>query len=104
MGFSIRHRILALWNGQLPLARVFWLYAIVYGSVANLLATILSLAVLSAGAAGAVAAAIHILPLPYNVVASVGVWRSAGSYRGSPFWAAMARGVVLIWAVLATLV
>jgi hypothetical protein len=100
---SIRHRVLALWNGQLPLARVFWLYAILYGTLANLFATALSFASLAAGLPALLAAALHLLPLPYNIAAGVGVWRSADRYPGLPAWAVLARICVVVWAVLATL-
>lgn len=103
MGDSIKHFLRTLWHGQLPLARVFWLYAVVYGSVANLLATIVTFAALSTGVPGFLAAVIHVLPLPYNVAVSVGVWRSADRYRGLPLWALLARVVVILWAVAATL-
>jgi len=102
VGSSVRHWILTLWNGQLPLAQVFWLYAIVYGTLANLFATILSLATLSAGLPAPLAAVLHFLPLPYNIAAGVGVWRSAERYPGLPTWAALARICVVVWAVLAT--
>jgi hypothetical protein len=103
VGDSIKHFILALWNGRFPLARVFWLYAVIYGSVANLLATILTFAALSAGIPGALAAILHLLPLPYNIAVSVGTWRSAGRYPGLPLWAALAKALVILWAVVATL-
>ena len=103
MRSSIRHWILTLWNGQRPLGQAFWLYAMLYGTLANLFSTILSLAALSAGASAVLAAALHLLPLPYNIVAGVGVWRSAGHYRGNPVWATMARITVVIWAVAASL-
>jgi hypothetical protein len=100
---SIKHFVLALWNGQLPLARAFWLYAVIYGSLANLLGTLLSLATISAGIPGVFAAILHILPLPYNILVSVGSWRSADRYKGPPFWAALARAFVVLWAIAATL-
>lgn len=51
----------------------------------------------------ALALFIHFLPLPYNIAAGVGVWRSAARYSGNPLWAGLARIVVVIWAILATL-
>lgn len=103
MGSPLRHLILALWNGQLPLAQAFWLYAVLYGFLANLFSAIATLAALSAGASAVLAAAIHFLPLPYNIVSGIGVWRSAGRYRGNPVWATLARLVAVIWAVTLTL-
>ncbi len=75
-----------------------------YGTLANLFGTIASLAALSAGAPAVLVALIHLLPLPYNIVAGVGVWRSAGHYRGNSAWATLARVFVVVWAVVATLV
>ena len=74
-----------------------------YGTLANLFSTMASLAALSAGASAVLVAVIHVLPLPYNIVAGVGVWRSAGTYRGNAAWAMLARVFVVVWAVVATL-
>jgi hypothetical protein len=96
-------RLLSLWRGEIPLASAFWRYAIIYGTLANLFATLLTLALLSAGTPGAIATAVFLLPLPYNILAGVGVWRSAGLYTGNPLWARLGRLTVVLWAVLATL-
>lgn len=95
--------ILRLWHGQVALGRAFWEYAVVYGSLANLVTTILAFAVLAAGGAGLLALAVHLLALPYNVAAVVGVWRSAARYRGPAGRADLARAGVVVWAILATL-
>ena len=91
-----------LWRGEVGLARVFWEYAIGFGTLANLITTMLALAVLMSGFP-MLAVAIFFLPLPYNVLIVVAVWRSAGHYRGPPVWATLARVVVVAWAVIATL-
>jgi hypothetical protein len=98
----MREHFLRLWRGELPLMQAFWDYAIIYGTIANLLATLGALAALAVDAPW-LALAVHFLPAPYNVVAVVGVWRSAGRYRGAPVWATAARAGVITWAVLATL-
>jgi hypothetical protein len=95
--------LLRLWRGQLPLSRAFWDNAIIYGTLANLLFTVLALGVLAAGGAGWLALAVFLVPLPYNVTTVVGVWRSAARYAGPPAWANAARIAVIVWAVLATL-
>lgn len=90
-----------LWRGQLPLVQAFWLFAVLYLALANVFATGSALAALAAGLPIGLVIAIFLLPLPYVVVAIVGVWRSAEAYRGAPHWAVMARYGVLIWGVLA---
>ena len=96
--------MLALWNGQLPLARAFWQYAILYGTIASTAATAAALAGYALGLPGVVAFAVHFLPLPYVLVAAVGVYRSATRYAGPPVWARAAEVAVVIWAGLMVLV
>jgi hypothetical protein len=94
----------ALWKGQLPLARAFWEYAVFYVALANLCATAASLGALAAGLPGALAIAIFLLPVPYVVVAVVGVWRSADAYSGPQHWATLARIAAVAWGGLMTLI
>lgn len=95
--------LVRLWRGELTLKRAFWEFAIVYGSIANLAATIAAFAVLAAGGPAALAIVIFLLPAPYNLAAAVGVWRSAATYAGPAIWANAARAAVLVWAIVATL-
>jgi len=92
----------ALWRGELPLAKAFWEYALGYGTLLSILMTIATFAAITAGWSMIVVAAIFVLPLPYNVAAVVGVWRSAARYQGARFWADGARITVVGWALLAT--
>lgn len=99
-----RSGLVALWRGKLPLKTAFWEYAVGYGTVLNLLTSILSFAVLAMKGPPLLALGCFFLPLPYNVTAVIGVWRSASAYRGEPRWADAARIGVVVWAVLATLI
>ena len=58
-----------------------WHYAIAYGTIANILARAAAIAAVLAGLPDAVAIGLHFLPLPYVVVAVVGVWRSADKFQ-----------------------
>jgi hypothetical protein len=91
-----------LWSGEVPLARAFWEYAILAGSLLNLLTSLLAMAVLTIGDAGLVALGIYLLPIPYNILMVVAVWRSADGYAGPRLWADLARVAVLVWAVAAS--
>jgi hypothetical protein len=99
----MKDHVIRLWRGDVALARAFWNYAIVYGSLANLTTTIAALAAYLAGLPAVLAVAIFFLPLPYNVLIVVAVWRSADRYPGPPIWATLARPAVVIWAMIATL-
>jgi hypothetical protein len=96
-------RLLQLWRGELPLANAFWDWAIIYGTILNLLSTVAAFAILAAKWPALLALAVHFAPIPYNAAAVVGVWRSADRYRGPSHWAMFARIAVLAWAAIATL-
>ena len=93
----------ALWNGQLPLAQAFWEHAIIYAALVNLAATYATFAALAADLPGLLAVIIFLLPIPYIVMAVVGVWRSADAYRGPQHWATLARIAAALWGGLMVL-
>jgi hypothetical protein len=99
----MKQHIIRLWRGEIGLARTFWEYAIAYAALANLAATILAFAVIASDGPALLAMAIFFLPLPYNVLAVIIVWRSAARHKGDRRWADAARVAVILWAVLLTL-
>jgi hypothetical protein len=99
----MRRRLADLWKGRVPLARVFWDWAVIYGSFANLLATGAALTMIVLGWPALLAVVVHFLPVPYNILMIVSVWRSTAHYEGDAIWAQLARGAILVWAAIATL-
>jgi hypothetical protein len=93
-----------LWHGRAPLGRVFWEYAIVYGSLANLVTTLLALAAFANDLSAAVGLAIFLLPVPYNLLMVVAVWKSASRYRGPAMRATLARALIVVWALFCSFV
>ncbi|MPZ58283.1 MAG: hypothetical protein GEU91_17680 [Rhizobiales bacterium] len=93
--------LVRLWRGEESLARAFWEYAIVYGTLANAITTIGTFAAVAADAPAWVALVIFLLPLPYNVFVVVAVWRSAVRYQGPHEWSVLARIAVIVWALIA---
>ncbi len=91
-----------LWSGELPLGTAFWWYAMVWGTAFNLAATALALALLAADLSAVLAVVLAALPIPYNLVALVAVWRSASTYQGPRLLADLARVLSLIWALAAS--
>lgn len=87
----------ALWTGALPLPRAFWDWAILGGFFVNLAATAASLALVVAGVHVFWPLAVHLAPLPYNILVLVAVWRSAVAYAGPPVWAKLARLAIVVW-------
>lgn len=96
-----RH-VAELWQGHVPLARVFWEYAIAYGSVLNLLTTIAAFALIAGDYPAWASLAVFFLPAPYNLLMVVSVWRSAARYAGPAYWSTLARALILVWAAIAT--
>ena len=92
-----------LWAGEVPLARAFWSYAMIGGTALNGVMTLLALALLTMDVPAVVAVVAFALPIPYNLLVLVAVWRSAGAYQGLRLWADLARAAIVIWAAAAVL-
>lgn len=90
-----------LWRGDLPLVQAFWGYAVAWGLLVNLLTSAAFVALVATGWPVAALVAGYALSVPYNIVALVGVWRSAARHDGDPAHAEMARvATALLMAVL----
>ncbi|MBE0532556.1 MAG: hypothetical protein IH626_17165 [Rhodospirillales bacterium] len=96
-------RVRALWLGEVPLKVAFWWHAMVVGTLINVLATLLFVALQSLKTPDAVSFAVFFLPIPYNVFIAIAVWHSAGRYAGPPLHAHLARLGVCLWAIGASL-
>ena len=95
-------RIKNLWAGDVPLKQAFWDYAVIYGLLLNLITDFAFFALLINDANTALVVLAFALPLPYNVLVAVAVWRSAGRYPGPKKWAEWARVGTVIWMVVLT--
>jgi hypothetical protein len=90
-----------LWRGEVPLRTAFWEYAIVYGLVINVLSVGGAFVSHAVGAPMAITATLFLLHIPYTLLVTVAVWRSARRYAGHQLWADLARAGVTVWAILA---
>jgi hypothetical protein len=86
-----------------PLRIAFWCWAVAGGLVVNLSTMILLLVLVMQGQALAGFLVSHALALPDNILAGVGVWRSAARYPGSRHWADAARAAAAIWLTVLSL-
>jgi len=93
-------KLRALWSGELPLGEAFWTFAIGIGLLVNLITSVLLLTLISLDYAWAALLVGYAVPIPYNIVALVGVWRSAARYQGQAGYADLARIVTLLVTVL----
>jgi hypothetical protein len=92
-----------LWVGEVPLAQVFWNYAMIGGSAFNVAATLAAMALLASDAPDVAAIVAFALPIPYNLLMVVAVWQSARAYTGARLWADLARLAIIIWTIATTL-
>lgn len=63
------------WRGQVPLNVLLWRDMLGIGTLMNLTATLLALAVLMQDGPTWLAVALHLLPLPYNIFLCAALWR-----------------------------
>ena len=89
-------KLRSLWLGELPLGEAFWTWAIGIGLVVNLTTSALFLALITVDRPWAALFVGYVLSVPYNVLAVVGVWRSAARYRGHAGHADLARIATVI--------
>jgi hypothetical protein len=94
---GLKAHLVALWRGDVPLGQAFWEYAIAYGTIANIVATAAAIVTVAAGLPETLAICLFLMPLPYILIAVVGVVRSADKYRGAPARAIMAKIAVILW-------
>ena len=92
-----------LWTGELPLVRAFWTYAVLVGVAVNLVTSGMFIALIAAEQPLAALLVGYGVSVPYNVVATVGVWRAASRYEGDPLHAELARIVTLVGMLLLSL-
>lgn len=89
-----------LWSGEMPLVRAFWTYAVLLGVAVNLVTSGMFIALIAAEQPLAALAVGYGVSVPYNFVATVGVWRAAGRHKGDPVHAELARVVTLVGMLL----
>jgi len=65
-------------NGKVPFKSVFVNDMLVIGTMINVIATLIALAVMIQTDNAILAVVIHLIPLPYNVFLVLAVWRASG--------------------------
>ena len=88
-------KLLALWSGDLALNEAFWTWTVTVGLLVNIATSILFLVLILQDQPLAAILVGYGLSVPYNIVATVGVWRSATRYGGPSLYANLARIVTV---------
>src|SRR3954465_8003679 len=91
--------VVEFWRGDLPLGRAFWLWGILGGGLVNLLATMLALALVVAGAPTWVIVLVFVAHLPWALLLLAGLGRVAGRPKVGRDTAPLARLAIIGWVV-----
>lgn len=86
-----------LWAGRIPLADAFWTYAVFWGFLINVSTSLGTLALVVAEVPGWLAVVAHLLPLPWNLLVLVAVWRSATDPAVPRPLALAVRVITCVW-------
>ncbi|PWK62120.1 hypothetical protein [Roseicyclus mahoneyensis] len=89
-------KITDLWRGHLPLGDAFWTWAVMGGLLVNVATSGIFLWLITNDHPIPALLVGYGLSLPYNALATVGVWRSAARHDGPQVQADVARGAVLV--------
>ena len=100
----MRTTVTRLWRGEVPLRSAFWESAVVYGLEINVLSVGGAFLSHAVGARLVITAAVFLLHVPYMLLVTVAVWRSARRYSGQQRWADLARAGGTVWAIIAILI
>lgn len=73
---SLRSFAADRWRGEAPLETVFWRDMIIVGTLINIFAAALSMALFAAGAPGGIALLVFFAPVPWNLFLFMAVWRA----------------------------
>jgi hypothetical protein len=90
-----------LWNGDLPLSRVFWTDMLVVGTLVDVVTLVATMLLFAGDAPLAYGLAMFLVHIPYSVLLFIGVWRSAARERSA--WSLPAQILAGIW-LLAVLI
>ena len=87
--------VMALWRGQVPLARTAWIYGGVL-LIALLSPVIVLTALRSPWIHSPLMIPLCLFALLYSAFIAVAIWRSANNYGGWVAWRALAKGSVVV--------
>ena len=89
-----------LWHGELTLQNAFWNWAVFGGLAINVVTSALFLFLIMADQPVIALIVGYGISLPYNVIVTTGVWRSAERFTGERRWADRAKIATVIGMIL----
>lgn len=89
-----------LWRGEISLETAFWSYAVVGGIALNAATSLAFLVLVTMDLPGAALIAGYVPSIPYNLIATVGVWRAAARKDADPEKAKLYPFVTVVGMIL----
>ncbi len=86
--------------GELTLENAFWNWAVFGGLIINVFSSAFFLFLIMANRPITAFIVGYAFSVPYNIIVTVGVWRSADLYTGERRWADLAKMVTIIGMIL----
>ena len=96
-------RLRRLWRGDIPLPEAFWNWAVLGGILVNVFTSLLFFALFAQDWPTLALIVGYGLSIPYNIFATVSVWRSANRFDGDSRWADLAKGATVVVMILLSL-
>ena len=91
-----------LWQGDLPLSRVFWTDMLVIGTLVNVATLLVAVLLFSVDAPLVYGVVLFLVHIPYSIALFIGVWRSAA--REKSRWSPPAQVAAVIWLIAALVI
>jgi hypothetical protein len=84
-----------IWNGELPLVKVYWVYGVLVGLLIKVFVEV-SYSFVSINHLQSYSYFLIAILIPYQLLISVGIWRSATVYTNNKVWAVLAKIAAVI--------
>jgi hypothetical protein len=84
-----------IWNGELPLVKIYWVYGVLVGLLLRIFVEV-SYPFVSISHLQLYSYFLIAVLIPYQILISVGIWRSATAYTEVQVWAILAKIAAVI--------
>lgn len=102
-GKTLLKQLRDLWRGALKLSDAFWTWGVIGGFLVNISTSTISLMLITFDRPWLALIIGYGASVPYNILSTIGIWRSAAGYEGPKLHADLARWTTAIFMSVLTL-
>ncbi|WP_337876074.1 hypothetical protein [Elioraea sp.] len=92
--------LMRLWRGEVPLEQAIWTWGVLVALPVNIVTTVGTFLLIAADRPFAAFFVGYVMSIPYNVLALVAIWRSAGLSDEPARVVWTVRSVAVVWLTL----